>query len=294
MFPKSEVRRIDVPGAQLSVRLMGAGDPVILLHGYPQTHAMWGRLVDHLLPGRLLVMPDLRGYGRSLALYRDHSFRAMAHDVLAMATRLGIARFHLVGHDRGGRVAHRLALDAPDRVVSVAVLDILPTLEVWRNMGDRELALRYFHWTFLAQPGGLPQRLIGADPEGFLRSSLEALGAPLGTFDPRALEEYSAAAREPSVVDAWCADYGAAATVDLDHDAADVGRTLDLPALAVWGEHGMVGRFDPLSAWRRWFPAVVGQGVDAGHFLAEQRPDVVGPLIAAHVERANDQPGHRP
>jgi haloacetate dehalogenase len=288
------VRRVEVPGALLQVRTTGAGEPVVLLHGYPQTHAMWDRVAGYLAPGRLLVMPDLRGYGGSLARNRDLTFRAMADDVLALTTELGIPRFHVVGHDRGARVAHRLALDASDRVRSVALLDVLPTLDVWRHMGDRELALRYFHWSFLAQAGGLPQRLIGADSEGFLRSTLEGLAGSLDVFDPQALEEYAAAARRPSVVDAWCADYAAAATTDLEHDEADVGRMLDVPALALWGERGVVGRFDPLSAWRRWFPAVVGQGIDAGHFLAEERPEIVGPLVASHLDTAEDRRDVRP
>ncbi len=279
---------MEVPGAALQVRTMGDGEPVFLLHGYPQTHAMWAPIVADLAPGHQLIMPDLRGYGQSVAVDQDFTFRAMAQDVTAVADALGHTRFHVVGHDRGARVAHRLALDAPDRVLSVALLDILPTLDVWSHMDDRELALRYYHWAFLAQPGGLPQRLIGADGEGFLRSTLEGLAGTLDLFDPQALEEYLVAARRQSVVDAWCADYAAAATTDLEHDEADVGRTLDLPALALWGRRGMVDRFDPLTAWRRWFPGVAGQAVEAGHFLVEEAPTVVGPLIAAHLERAQD------
>ncbi|USQ79179.1 alpha/beta hydrolase [Ornithinimicrobium faecis] len=286
MFAESEVRQVDVPGARLQVRTVGAGDPVLLLHGYPQTHAMWAAVVGHLGGGRRLVMPDLRGYGASLALDGDFTFRAMAADVVALADELGLERFHVIGHDRGARVAHRLALDAPDRVRSVALLDILPTLDVWRQMDDRELALKYFHWTFLAQPGGLPQRLIGADPQGYLRSTLAGLGATAEMFDPAALGEYLSAADRESVVDAWCRDYAAAATTDLEHDEADLGRTLDIPALALWGDRGMVARFDPLATWRRWFPAVTGQGVAAGHFLVEERPEVVGPLLDRHLAGA--------
>lgn len=281
-----EVRHVEVPGARLLVRTVGSGEPVLLLHGYPQTSAMWAPLVPHLAPGRALVMPDLRGYGRSVCRDADFSFRAMAADVLALADTMGFERFHVVGHDRGARVAHRLALDAPDRVRSVALLDILPTLDVWRHFDDRELARRYFHWTFLAQPGGLPQRLIGADPEGYLRATLEGLAGSLECFDDAALTEYAAAARLPSVVDAWCQDYAAAATIDLEHDEADLGRTLDIPALALWGARGVVGWFDPLGAWRRWFPAVTGQPVAAGHFLGEERPEVVGPIIDQHLTTA--------
>lgn len=281
----AEVERLDVPGAQLFARTVGAGQPVVLLHGYPQTSAMWAPLLGELGPGRRLVLPDLRGYGRSVAREQDFTFRAMARDVLAVMTAMGIDDFHVVGHDRGARVAHRLALDAPDRVRSVALLDILPTLDVWRHMSDRELCLRYYHWSFLAQPGGLPQRLIGADAEGYLRATMTGLGAPLEMFSPEALEEYLSAARRASVVDAWCSDYAAAATTDLDHDEADLGRTLDIPALVLWGERGMVDRFDPLAAWRRWFPAATGQAVAAGHFLAEERPEVVGPLLDRHLPR---------
>lgn len=259
---------------------------MLLLHGYPQTSAMWAPLVPHLAPGRQLVMPDLRGYGQSVCLDGDFTFRAMARDVIALADTLGLERFHVVGHDRGARVTHRLALDAPQRVRSVALLDILPTLDVWEHLDDRELARKYFHWTFLAQPGGLPQRLIGADPEWFLRWTLEGLGGHLELFAAEALEEYAEASRRPSVTEAWCGDYAAAATTDLEHDEADAGRTVEVPALALWGERGMVAKFDPLSAWRRWFPAVVGQGVEAGHFLGEERPEVVGPLLDRHLARS--------
>lgn len=281
-----QVRHVEVPGARLLVRTVGSGEPVLLLHGYPQTSAMWAPVVSQLSLGRQLVMPDLRGYGQSVCLDGDFTFRAMARDVLALADALELDRFHLVGHDRGARVTHRLALDAPDRVRSVALLDILPTLDVWAHLDDQELALKYFHWTFLAQPGGLPQRLIGADPEGFLRWTLEGLGGGLAMFGAEALEEYAEAARRPSVIEAWCGDYAAAATADLEHDAADAHRAVDVPALALWGERGMVDKFEPLMAWRRRFSAVVGQGVDAGHFLVEERPEVVGPLIAEHLARA--------
>lgn len=283
MFPEAEEGRHDVPGAELFVRTAGSGEPVVLLHGYPQTSAMWAPLLGDLAAGHRLVLPDLRGYGRSMARAPDFTFRAMAQDVLALTAALGIDDFHVVGHDRGARVAHRMALDAPDRVRSVALLDILPTLDVWRHMADRELCLRYYHWSFLAQPGGLPQRLISANAEGFLRATLTGLGAPLTMFRPEVLDEYLSAAGRASVVDAWCSDYAAAATTDLEHDAADLGRTLDIPALVLWGEHGMVDRFDPLSAWRQWFPAAAGQAVAAGHFLVEERPEVVWPLLDRHL-----------
>ncbi|MDO9378972.1 MAG: alpha/beta hydrolase [Nocardioidaceae bacterium] len=285
LFPALDRLDLDLGHAVVHARHGAGAHPVLLLHGYPQTHAMWHAVAADLAPDHAVVAADLRGYGASRTTSDDRSFRAMAADVVALMDHLGHERFHVVGHDRGARTAHRLALDHPDRVASVMLLDVLPTLDVWRLM-DAWLALRYYHWTFLAQPGGLPERLVGSDPVGYLHQALAALGAGLEVFDPRALAAYEHAARDPDVVHAWCADYRAAAHEDRDLDLADVGRTLDVDTTVVWGERGVVGaQEDPLTLWRRWFPRAEGTAVDAGHFMVEERPDLLVPLVRAHLRR---------
>ncbi|QQS01834.1 MAG: alpha/beta hydrolase [Austwickia sp.] len=276
---------VEVPGALIHARVGGApeGAPVLLLHGYPQTHAMWHRAAAELATTYAVVAADLRGYGDSITHETDYTFRAMAADQVALMRALGHERFHVIAHDRGARTAHRMVLDSADAVASVALLDILPTLDVWAQM-DAWLAMKYYHWPFLAQPGGMPERLIGSDPVGYLRDALGGLSGPLDVFDPGALAAYEQAARKPSVVAAWCGDYRAGATIDLDHDRADEGRTADLPALLLWGTKGVVGaQVDPLACWRRWFPNVTGYGVPAGHFLVEEAPDLVIPALREHL-----------
>lgn len=273
---------VPVPGAVIRGRRAGQGRPVVLLHGYPQTGAMWCPIAPALSEVYTVIVPDLRGYGQSTTSQDDFTFRAMAADIAALMSDLGFPRFDVVGHDRGARVTHRLALDHPERVESVALLDILPTVDVWDLM-DALTARRYFHWGFLSQPGGMPQTLINAEPLAFLEYTLGALGAADG-MDPRALQEYRDAAQRPEVVHAWCADYRDAATVDPEHDRADIGRTLPHRALVLWGERGLVGaQVDPLARWARWFPSVVGQSIAAGHFLVEERPEEVRRRLEAHL-----------
>ncbi|MFY0407226.1 alpha/beta fold hydrolase [Solicola sp. PLA-1-18] len=285
LFEHLDVVDLDLGGTTVHARSGAGHDPVLLLHGWPQTHAMWHQVASSVAPDHAVVVPDLRGYGASRTTGDDRTFRAMASDVVALMDHLGHDRFHVVGHDRGARTAHRLALDHPGRVASVMLLDVLPTLDVWRLM-DSWLALRYYHWTFLAQPGGLPERLIGGDPVTYLHQALGALGAGPDVLDPRALAAYEEAARDPAVVHGWCADYRAAAHEDREHDAADLGRTVDVPATVVWGAKGVVGaQEDPLERWRRWFPRATGTSVDAGHFMVEERPDLLVPLVLEHLAR---------
>lgn len=274
---------IRVPEGTIHARVGGAGPPVLLLHGYPQTHAMWHHLAPVLAQQRTVVAADLRGYGGSRTTSEDFTFRAMAADQVRVMAELGFPRFDLIGHDRGARVAHRLAFDHPASLRSVALLDILPTLDVWRLM-DAELARRYYHWGFLAQPGGLPQRLIGGDPAFFVRFTLGGLATPLNTYDPRALAAYEEAAAAESVVDAWCRDYRAAADEDLVHDRADTDRTVDIPTLVLWGANGVVGRrADPLELWRRHFPRATGRALPAGHFFPEETPDDLAEAVLSHL-----------
>lgn len=279
---------VPVEGAIIHALVGGSGPPVLLLHGYPQTHAMWHAVAEDLGADHTLVLPDLRGYGASRVLDGDLTFRSMARDQVALMRHLGHDGFHVVAHDRGARVAHRLVLDHPERVRSIALLDILPTLEVWARM-DAALALSYYHWTFLAKGGGLPQRLIGADPVAFLHDSLTGLSGPLEIFDPRALAAYEEAAVLPSVVDAWCRDYAAGATTDREHDLLDRGRSVDLPALVLWGSKGVLAAGDdPLAVWRPLLPRVTGGSVDAGHFLVEEAPDEVMGEIRDHLRTAEE------
>jgi haloacetate dehalogenase len=284
LFPGFTTLDRSLPGGgSVHARAGGEGPAVLLLHGWPQTHAMWHPIAPALAREHTVVLPDLRGYGRSTAPEGDLTFRAMAADVHALMTGLGHERYHVVGHDRGARVTHRLAFDQPGAVRSVALLDILPTLDVWRLMDDW-LMRRYFHWGFLVQPGGLPEHLIDQDPDYFLHRVLTTLAGTPGLFDPDAMADYERAARRPEVVAAWCGDYRAAAGPDLEHDRADAGRTLDVPALVLWGERGVVGaREDPLAVWRRHFPRAAGGPLPAGHFLAEERPDQVLAALRTHL-----------
>ncbi|GAA1477359.1 alpha/beta hydrolase [Nocardioides aestuarii] len=262
----------------------------MLLHGYPQTSFMWRHVVPRLVEaGRSVVLADLRGYGASgpahagpVADPATYAKREMASDVAALLDTLGHDTVDLVGHDRGGRVAHRLALDHPERVRSLAVLDIVPTLHMFEHV-DRSMAEAYFHWFLLTRPGGLPEALISASPETWLRSRFT--GRDAGTPVPTAaVDVYLDAFLQPGVVDATCADYRAAATVDLDHDRTDreVGRRVTAPVLALWGDAGYVGRnFDVEEVWRRYAGEVTGRGLATDHYLAEEAPtEVVEALLA--------------
>jgi len=268
-------------GATIACLVGGSGPPLLMLHGYPQTHAMWHRIAPALARRYTVVCADLRGYGDSSkppsdASHAPYSKRAMAADMVAVMRALGHPRFRLVGHDRGGRVAHRLAVDHRDAVEKVAVLDIAPTLAMYEKT-DRAFATAYYHWFFLIQPFDLPERMIGADPVAYLRTKIGGWGSG-GTafFDPRALAEYERCFSDPATIHATCEDYRAAASIDLEHDAADraAGRRVRCPLLALWGERGIVHRlFDPLAEWRAVADDVRGRPLPCGHYLAEEAPD---------------------
>lgn len=290
MFAGFEETDVELPGATIHARIGGEGDPVLLLHGYPQTHVMWHPVAEELAKSRRVVAADLRGYGNSIAHDADFTFRAMARDQVALMDRLGHSRFDVISHDRGARTAHRMVLDHPAAVRSVVLVDILPTLDVWRTMDDW-LARRYYHWMFLSQPGDMPRRLISGDPVLFLHSALAGLSGAVGLFHEKALAEYERAARNPQVVAAWCGDYTAAATTDPEHDRADLGRTSPIPCLVLWGSRGVVAHhLDPVAAWRVWFPEAVGRPVEAGHFLVEERPAEVLGALTEHLDRARSLP----
>jgi haloacetate dehalogenase len=271
----------------------GSGPPLLLLHGYPQTHLMWHAAAPLLTDRFTVVATDLSGYGESLrpapaADHAPHSKRAMALDQVQAMETLGYERFAVAGHDRGGRVAYRMALDHPDRVSALAVLDIVPTAEVWARADDR-LALVYWHWGFLAQPAPLPERLIAGDPEAYFDHHLRSigLGGETGRYPDAVIAAYRAQLSDPSAVEAICEDYRAGATIDRQLDEADRGRLIECPALVLWGTRGALGPLygDVLAVWRSWARDVRGRGVEASHFLVEDRPDEVASELATFFAR---------
>jgi haloacetate dehalogenase len=294
LFPGFAVRDLDTPGARVHAVVGGHGPALLLLHGYPQTHAIWHRVAAPLAARYTVVAADLRGYGDSgkpetTADHAPYAKRAMAQDLADAMGLLGFERFHVVGHDRGGRVGHRLALDHPERVRSLTVLDIAPTLAMYEQT-DLAFASEYWHWFFLIQPAPLPEALIGGDPELFLREKLRGSSQGRWIFDDRALAEYLRCFRSPETIHASCEDYRAAATIDLDHDRADraAGRRVGCPVLALWGARGTVHRcFRPIDEWRLVCEAEVSGGpLPCGHYLPEEVPDLVLGNLVPFLERA--------
>ena len=263
---------------RIAFRRAGEGPPLLLLHGFPQTNMMWHRIAPKLAEHFTVIAADLRGYGDSSTPDSDatHSLyakRAMAADMVQLMQQLGHRHFMVAGHDRGGRVAHRMARDHADRVSRVAVLDIAPTAAMYRQT-DMRFATAYYHWFFLIQPAPLPERMIGADPEFFLRSKCGQWGRTEGAITDEAFADYLRCFRRPETVHAMCEDYRAAATIDLDHDAADANVKLAMPLLALWGVDGFVGtNYDVLAEWRQVADDVSGHGVPGGHYLPEEAPD---------------------
>jgi haloacetate dehalogenase len=278
VFEGFERERIQTSETEIELVRGGEGPPVLLLHGYPQTHAMWHLLVPRLAEDFTVVAADLRGYGDSSKPFgeEDHSTyskRAMAGDQAAVMESLGFDSFAVVGHDRGGRVAHRMALDYPDRVTKLAVLDIVPTRHIFETVG-KELATAYYHWFFYIQPYDLPETLIGGNPSYYLRKKLGGWGTSLETFTQEALAEYERCF-DTATIHASCEDYRAAASIDLTHDGKDQdeGHKVECPLLALWGGRGVMERlYDVEAVWREYATDVRGKPLDAGHFLAEERP----------------------
>ncbi len=262
----------------------GTGAPLLLLHGYPQTHAMWHEVAPRLADRFHLVCPDLRGYGDSAkpATTPDHypySKRAMALDMVEAMGALGHRQFFVAGHDRGARVAHRLALDHPGMVRKACVMDIAPTYHMFMNT-DRHFATGYYHWFFLIQPDGLPERMIGADPAYYLKEKLKRWSAPGAKFSDRAVAEYVRCFSRPEAIHASCEDYRAAAGIDLEHDEKDRGRKIECPLLVLWGAKGFVQRsYDVLGVWREYARTVEGRMLDCGHFLPEEQPEAVADAL---------------
>jgi haloacetate dehalogenase len=274
--------------AEINVAVGGSGPPLLLLHGFPQTHLAWHAVAPRLASRYSLVLADLRGYGDSRgprpdAAHHNYGKRAMAGDMVEVMGVLGHDRFHLAGHDRGARVAHRLALDYPASVRRLAVLDILPTLAVWEAM-DWTSALSTYHWLFLAQPAPMPERLIGHDPNFYLHHLLDRWAGNKALLEQEAVEAYAAAFRRPSVIEAACEDYRAAATIDVEHDRADreAGRRIGCPTLLLWGRRYLhTASGTPLSAWQAYTDDVRDAAFDCGHFLAEEEPERTAGALAA-------------
>lgn len=283
LFPDFRALRVEVdPLVTINGIVGGEGPPLLLLHGHPQTHAIWHKVAPQLAERFTVVACDLRGYGDSSKPqgepdHANYSKRTMALDALAVMRSLGFETFSVLAHDRGARVAHRLALDHPQAVERMALLDIAPTLAMYEQTSEA-FARAYWHWFFLIQPAPMPERLIEADPAAYVRDVMGKRSAGLAPFDPRALREYQRCLALPGVAHGICEDYRAAATIDLEHDRFDrsAGRKLTMPLLALWGEQGVVGRcFEPIAEWKRVADDVQGGALPCGHYIAEEAPELL-------------------
>ena len=273
MFDGFTLKHVETDEVTIRLRMGGSGPPLLLLHGFPQTHAMWSKIAPRLAKDFTVVCPDLRGYGgsskpESTANHEPYSKRAMARDQLALMKELGFERFHVAGHDRGGRVAYRLALDTPAAVSKLAVLDIVPTGDTLRR-ADWRFGMGYWHWFFLAQPHPLPERMLSADPVAYLFRQGQHFS------DPEAYEDFLQNTRDPAAIHAMCEDYRAAVSVDFQQDQADRGtRKIECPTLVMWGNRGVIPKwYDPVAVWKEWASDVRGEEVESGHMLAEEAPD---------------------
>jgi haloacetate dehalogenase len=290
LYPGFESRWIDTSIGRIFARVGGEGPPLLLLHGYPQTNVIFHRVAPALAKQFTLVISDLPGYGWSVAPASDrehtpYTKRAMAMVMVEVMEAAGFAQFRLVGHDRGGRVAYRLALDHSGRVAELAVLDIVPTYDIWHSMDDR-VAMQVWHWQFLAQAEPLPEMLIGKAPIEYWNwlAASWTKRKDLACFDRQALAHYHASFEDPLRIHATCGDYRAGRGADLRHDEADraAGNKLTCPMLVLWGDSGIPSETaNPIATWRAWADDVRGHGIDAGHFLCEEAPE---PTAAALLE----------
>jgi len=291
MFEGFTSCELETDRGPIHARVGGSGPPLLLLHGYPETHLMWHAAAPLLAERWTVVATDLSGYGDSFrpAVTSDHSAhskRSLGGDQVQAMASLGHHRFAVAGHDRGGRVAYRIALDHPERVTALAVLDIVPTAEVWAR-ADGRLSLVYWHWGFLAQPAPLPERLITGDPGAFFDHHVRSigLGGDPDRYPQAVLEAYRSQLDDHSTVEAICEDYRAGASIDREHDEADRGRLIQCPVLALWGTRGALEFLygDVIEVWESWAGDVRGRGVEASHFLAEDRPEEVARELTAFL-----------
>lgn len=282
LFPNFDSHAIEVNGLKIMARKGGSGRPLLLLHGHPQTHAIWHRVAQQLAKSFTVIMTDLRGYGDSskpqgLHDHSNYSKRSMALDQIEVMRHFGFSEFDVLAHDRGARVAHRLALDHPKAVKRLVLLDIAPTLAMYEKTSN-QFARSYWHWFFLIQPAPMPERLIEADPAAYVRDVLGRRSAGLAPFDPRALAEYVRCLQLPGSAHGLCEDYRASATIDLVHDQKDLEEKnfLQQPLLVLWGEQGVVHQcFEPLKEWSKLAVNVQGKALPCGHYIPEEAPELL-------------------
>jgi haloacetate dehalogenase len=291
MFEGFDQSTLSVDGIDIAYVIGGSGPPVLMLHGFPQCRAMWARVAPRLADQFTLVCADLRGYGGSAKPIcapdrSNYAFRALAADQLGLMRALGFERFHVVGHDRGGRTGHRMALDHPEAVQALAVLDIVPTYAMFMDTGH-EVAGAYWHWYFLSQPSPFPEHMIGYDPDYFYETCLVGWGATsLADFDAELLDAYRRAWRDPAMIHGSCSDYRAAATVDLEHDATDMERKVICPTLVFFGSDGIMARlFDIPAEWRKRCCDVTRAELPGGHFFVDQFPEDTARILRAFLLR---------
>jgi haloacetate dehalogenase len=291
LFPGFKSELIEVNGVKIMTRKGGSGQPLLLLHGHPQTHAIWHRVAQQLAESHTVVMTDLRGYGDSSKPQGSHdhlnySKRVMALDQIEVMRHFGYAQFDVLAHDRGARVAHRLALDHPKAVKRLVLLDIAPTLAMYEKTSN-QFARSYWHWFFLIQPAPLPERLIEADPAAYVRDVLGRRSAGLAPFDPRALAEYVRCLELPGTAHGLCEDYRASASIDLVHDQLDIDKKnfLQQAVLVLWGEQGVVNQcFEPLKEWSKLAVNVKGHALPCGHYIPEEAPELLLNQVQSFLE----------
>lgn len=292
LFQGFEHRHIDVAGVEIAYTIGGSGPPILMLHGFPQNRFLWAHVAAQLATEYTVVCADLRGYGDSAkprgdADHANYAFRALAADQLGLMQTLGFPRYHIVSHDRGSRTAYRLALDHPESVLSLTLMDIVPTTVMLLET-NRQIAQAYWHWYFLAQPAPFPERLITANPDYFYETCLVGWGATrLQDFDRQQLDEYRRTWRDPAMIHGSCCDYRAAASVDLAHDMADAGRMIECPALILYGADGvMANLFDISAQWRKLCRSMQASSLPGGHFFIDQHPNETAALVRAFLSVA--------
>jgi len=292
MFNKFDNSRIEIEGVTINYRIGGNGLPILLLHGYPQTHVMWHKIADQLAAQYTVVASDLRGYGDSSKpatneAHEPYSKRASGYDQIQLMRHLGFDKFYLIGHDRGGRVGHRMALDYPNAIEKLVVMDIAPTYTMYTTT-DMEFAKAYYHWFFLIQPYDIPERMIGNDPLYFLEKKFGQWGSDDSAFTKAAFSEYLRCLT-PETIHASCEDYRASASIDIQHDQVDIdrGNIIRCPVLCLWGEKGFVGKkYNMVSEWSKWSTQVEGAVIPCGHYLPEEAPKETVEALLKFLEKS--------